>query len=244
MLSNVMEQVRSRAVAATVGAALVLSGLGASGALNAPLRMISDDSAPTEACPAPTDPVTNDGTVADESPDAADATDPAAGVDSTEPDAGDTTATGCDVPDSSGTVADDTGTVADGTDGTDAGGDAQAVDPTVTTELPAVPTSVSEAAHVHDFDEACGNHGAYVSHVARFGEEPECATTARGAGAGQGAASGDQTAQTTNEAAVTDTGDGTQAEGTQVDAPAPRTHGQSQGRHAAAAKGGSGKSGK
>jgi hypothetical protein len=42
-----------------------------------------------------------------------------------------------------------------------------------------VPTSVSEAAHNHQFDEACGNHGAYVSHFARTGEEPECATTAR-----------------------------------------------------------------
>lgn len=35
---------------------------------------------------------------------------------------------------------------------------------------------VSRAAHNHDHDEACGNHGAYVSHVARTGEEPPCAT--------------------------------------------------------------------
>ena len=42
-----------------------------------------------------------------------------------------------------------------------------------------VPTSVSEAAKNHQFDEACGNHGAYVSHFARTGEEPECATAAR-----------------------------------------------------------------
>ncbi len=233
MLNDVMEQVRSKAVAAAAGAVLVLSGLGASGALNAPLRMISDDSAPTEACPAPTDPVTNDGAVADPSPDA---TDPAAGIDSTEPAAGDTTATGCEAPDDTGTVAD--GTDGNGTtDGTVAG---TTVDLAATTALPAVPTSVSEAAHIHDFDAACGNHGAYVSHVARFGEEPDCATTARGAGTGQGAASGDQTAPATNDAVATDTGDDTQVEGTQ--APAPRTHGQGQARHAG--KSGHGKSGK
>lgn len=45
-----------------------------------------------------------------------------------------------------------------------------------------VPTSVDEAAHNHQFDEACGNHGAYVSHFARTGEEPECALTARAGG--------------------------------------------------------------
>lgn len=43
-----------------------------------------------------------------------------------------------------------------------------------------VPTSVEEAAQNHQFDDACGNHGAYVSHFARTGEEPECATAARG----------------------------------------------------------------
>jgi hypothetical protein len=36
---------------------------------------------------------------------------------------------------------------------------------------------VSEAAHNHDHDEACGNHGHWVSGWARTGEEPECATT-------------------------------------------------------------------
>lgn len=50
----------------------------------------------------------------------------------------------------------------------------------------AVPMSVSEAAQTHAFDEACGNHGKYVSHFARFGEEPECATDARDAAAGEG----------------------------------------------------------
>jgi hypothetical protein len=47
-----------------------------------------------------------------------------------------------------------------------------------------VPTSVSEAAHTHDFDEACGNHGHYVSAFARYGEEPECAVGARSDAAG------------------------------------------------------------
>ena len=40
------------------------------------------------------------------------------------------------------------------------------------------PTSVSEAAHNHESDEACGNHGMYVSSFAQSGEEPECATAA------------------------------------------------------------------
>lgn len=53
-----------------------------------------------------------------------------------------------------------------------------AVDPMVP------PTSVSEAAQNHHFDEACGNHGAYVSHFARTGAEPECAIAARDALAG------------------------------------------------------------
>ena len=41
---------------------------------------------------------------------------------------------------------------------------------------------VSAAAHDHQYDEACGNHGKVVSSVARTGELPECAT----AGAGEG----------------------------------------------------------
>jgi len=42
-------------------------------------------------------------------------------------------------------------------------------------------TSASQAAQIHDFDAACGNHGHYVSFVARNGAEPPCATTARSA---------------------------------------------------------------
>ena len=45
--------------------------------------------------------------------------------------------------------------------------------------LPTAPTSVSEAAKIHAFDEACGNHGQYVSFFARNGTEPSCATEAR-----------------------------------------------------------------
>lgn len=51
-----------------------------------------------------------------------------------------------------------------------------------------IPTTVEEAAHNHQFDEACGNHGAYVSHFARTGEEPECALTARNGGEAPAAA--------------------------------------------------------
>jgi hypothetical protein len=42
-----------------------------------------------------------------------------------------------------------------------------------------VPTSVDEAAQTHEFDEACGNHGAYVSQFAQTGTEPDCAVQAR-----------------------------------------------------------------
>lgn len=35
---------------------------------------------------------------------------------------------------------------------------------------------VSEAAKDHSHDEACGNHGRWVSHWARHGEAPDCAT--------------------------------------------------------------------
>lgn len=69
-----------------------------------------------------------------------------------------------------------------------------AVDPMVP------PTSVSEAAQNHHFDEACGNHGAYVSHFARTGEEPECAVAARAALAGEAPAD-----ELTTEAAEAET---------------------------------------
>jgi hypothetical protein len=64
--------------------------------------------------------------------------------------------------------------------------DSRANDAAAAADLAAVPvpTEVSEAAHTHDFDEACGNHGRYVSPFARYGEEPSCATDARSAAAG------------------------------------------------------------
>ena len=55
-----------------------------------------------------------------------------------------------------------------------------------------VPTSQSEAAQTHAFDEACGNHGAYVSYFAQTGEEPACATAARAAADGTEAPAGDE----------------------------------------------------
>ena len=74
-----------------------------------------------------------------------------------------------------------------------------------------VPTSLSEAAHNHHFDEVCGNHGAYVSHFARTGEEPECALTAR-AGEPVAAASdadpagGDTSSEGSDDAEAAETG--------------------------------------
>lgn len=70
-----------------------------------------------------------------------------------------------------------------------------------------VPTSVSEAAKNHQFDEACGNHGAYVSHFARTGEEPECATAARGAAAAPETTEV-QAAETTDDEAAPEVGKG------------------------------------
>lgn len=45
--------------------------------------------------------------------------------------------------------------------------------------LPPAATTAAQAAHIHDFDEACGNHGSYVSSVARNGTEPSCAAEVR-----------------------------------------------------------------
>lgn len=183
MVKDVMEQVRTRAVAAAVGAVVALSGLGVSGALSAPMAMISDDADATEECMVAPDPAVDDGATAEGSSEPADgstalATDPVA----TEDDEGEPV--GCDdgeVDDADD--ADDSDDAAVGGETTDdpADEDDDIVedDPAAPTELPGAPTTVSEAAHIHDFDEACGNHGAYVSHFARFGEEPECATAER-----------------------------------------------------------------
>lgn len=46
-------------------------------------------------------------------------------------------------------------------------------------ELPPAPTTTSEAAQIHAFDEACGNHGMYVSFFAQMGFEPPCALLVR-----------------------------------------------------------------
>lgn len=80
----------------------------------------------------------------------------------------------------------------------------------------AVPTSVSEAAQTHAFDEACGNHGAYVSYFAQNGTEPDCATTARAA-----AVPGSNTQQAQQTAT---TSSGTTSSG-------PSTHGKSGSTH-------------
>lgn len=261
MLSNVMEQVRTRAVAAAVGAALALSGLGASGALNAPLRMISDHSAPTEECLAPTeDGATEDDATVTTEDGAAEGDGTVTTEDgATEDDGAVTTEDGaaedCDSTD------DDAAGGTDGTGGTTEDGatedttddgvtdddaiddiDPEVADDPVDAALPAAPSTVSEAAHIHDFDEACGNHGAYVSHFARFGEEPECATTARGEGS-QDEVSGDPAPPATEDEAVADAGDG-DAEDSSTSAVEQRGNGKGRGAQATAAKGSRGKSGK
>lgn len=91
----------------------------------------------------------------------------------------------------------------DGGEATVEDGDGEGDDPAPVNlaDVP-IPTSVSEAAHNHAFDEACGNHGRYVSHFARFGTEPECATSAR-----QAASESDPEATATATAESEDDGD-------------------------------------
>ncbi|MBW3668465.1 MAG: hypothetical protein KY443_04550 [Actinobacteria bacterium] len=142
MFSDVFKAVPGKVAAGLLGATLAYTGLGAAGALPAPLSLASshDD----------TEQVVLDDTTA-----------------TTLADDGDTTPT----------------TLTEG----DGDGDAGAkVAEDIDLALVPVPTSVSEAAHNHAFDEACGNHGKYVSHFARTGTEPECATAARTAVGGDG----------------------------------------------------------
>lgn len=238
MVKDLLDQVRTRAVAAAVGAAVALSGLGASGALSAPIAMISDDSDGTEECVVVTDPEVDDGEGAGESLDVAQegadlTTDPAeAGEDVA---AADECGTDGDA-DGDPVGGDPTGTTDeeeddDGMPDEDAvGGD----DTAASTELPVAPTTVSEAAHIHDFDEACGNHGAYVSHFARFGEEPECATGARGDAAEEGAPT---------EGSAGPSATGSEPEDDEPsDAVEPAERGKGHERQATVTKGGRGKS--
>lgn len=76
-----------------------------------------------------------------------------------------------------------------------------------------IPTTVDEAAKNHQFDEACGNHGAYVSHFARTGEEPECALTVRAGGTEAGDATAAEGEAEVESAEVEATGPGKSDEG-------------------------------
>lgn len=148
MLNDLFKAVPGKVAAGLLGATLAYTGLGAAGALPAPLSLASSEDDVEQV-------VLDDTTTTTLADD----------------EGGDTTTT---------TLADD----GEGEDDA-AGGKKARADEQVDLSLVPVPTSVSEAAHNHAFDEACGNHGAYVSHFARTGTEPECATTAR-AGAGGG----------------------------------------------------------
>ena len=157
----------SKITAGALGA--LLAGSVGAGALTGTMVLTSNDDAPTTGVAA-CDPAADD-VVAD---DADTAAVEAVSDDSAADESGD--AAGCEDPgdDESG-------------DDESAGDEEAAEEPEVDEpkdEVPAdlstvaVPTSVSEAAHNHAFDEACGNHGAYVSHFARTGEEAPCATGA------------------------------------------------------------------
>lgn len=145
MFSDVFKAVPGKVAAGLLGATLAYTGLGAAGALPAPLSLASshDD----------TEQVVLD----------------------------DTTSTTLGEDEGDGTTTPTTVT----DDDVDADTDTKVAED-VDLALVPVPTSVSEAAHNHAFDEACGNHGKYVSHFARTGTEPECATAARTAAGGDG----------------------------------------------------------
>ncbi|MGQ0432073.1 MAG: hypothetical protein ACT452_06675 [Microthrixaceae bacterium] len=150
MIKDLMIHVRTRVAAAVLGATVAMAGMGAAGALNAPIRFVSSFGDDTPACVSAPDESTEDDLAGDALPE-------------------DESAACEDQPGDDGVTDDDL----------DAVDPESASDEPVAGEIPEAPTTVSEAAHIHDFDEACGNHGAYVSHVARFGEEPECATDVR-----------------------------------------------------------------
>lgn len=81
---------------------------------------------------------------------------------------------GADIPDGGSNVISANSHTATPTVGVGRGKKVNPGDP-----LPPPATTAAEAAHIHAFDVACGNHGAYVSHVARFGVEPACAAAVR-----------------------------------------------------------------
>ena len=158
MLKQALGSMATKVAAGATGAALTLGGLGAAGALPGPVQMAAANVAEVVGVdlPAPEQPA----------PDPSDETTttttiaapaPAEGGDTA---AGDTGAPGTPTPENP-------------------------VPPTAAPAMSPVPTSVSEAAHTHDFDDECGNHGHYVSHFARTGEEPQCAKDARAAQAAQ-----------------------------------------------------------
>lgn len=149
MLSDLFKAVPGKVAAGLLGATLAYTGLGAAGALPAPLSLASSEDDTEQV-------VLDDTTTTTLADDEGD----------------DTTTT---------TLADD----GEGDDDAEGGKKAKA-DEDVDLALVPVPTSVSEAAHNHAFDEACGNHGTYVSHFARTGTEPDCATAARAGAEGEG----------------------------------------------------------
>ena len=179
MLKQMAGSLAGKVTAGMTGAALAVGGLGVAGALPGPVQMAAAN-------------------VAD-----------VVGVDLPTPD--DATSPGTDAGQAGTEQTTTTTTVAKEEDGKPSdGGEAPTSQPKpegTTDATPGsygpVPTSQSEAAHNHDFDAACGNHGAYVSHFARTGEEPQCAQDARKGQAGQtqdGAGSEDPKAVADHEA--------------------------------------------
>lgn len=83
------------------------------------------------------------------------------------------------VADGDSTDTDDTTPVETTTPATTTPGDGDAVDDDGDDATKAHPDHgklVSEAAHDHSHDAACGNHGRYVSGVAKTGQAPACAS--------------------------------------------------------------------
>ena len=153
MIKQTLGSLAAKMAAGALGAALAVGGLGTAGALPGPLQMAASNAAGVVGLDLPAPDEGGTAPVADQ-PDDGQATT--------------TTTTTTTTPTTTSTVPDPEEEGASG--------------PAPGSPSP-VPTSQSEAAHTHDFDEACGNHGAYVSHFARHGEEPQCAKDARRASA-------------------------------------------------------------
>lgn len=201
---EVLKSLPSKVAATGLGVMIGVAGLGAAGALPGSMMLTSNDSEVAAAPCAPEE----EGEEIEAAEEETSETDTE--TESAEPAEGTGEATETD-PETEECESEEAGEGEDDAedagdteveDGAEEGEDAEdaeePVDVTSLADVP-VPSRQSEAAKTHAFDEACGNHGKYVSHFARYGEEPECATAARAAASDEAQAAPDATATTDDD---------------------------------------------